>query len=130
MNELPIAISEIIKDINSVIITHTYGDHWDEVAAKNIPKSLPIFVQNKSDKNLVQIQGFTNIIIVGENTKFKDINIIKKEGKHGTDDVIKHFGEDLGICMGFALKAPEEKTVYFTGDTIWTKNCELAIEKK
>ena len=52
MNELPIPIKEIIKDIDAVIITHTHGDHWDEIAAENIPKSVPIFVQNDFDKNL------------------------------------------------------------------------------
>ena len=31
--------------------------------------------------------------------------------------------------MGFILKAPGEKTVYFTGDTVWTKNFENAVEK-
>ena len=31
--------------------------------------------------------------------------------------------------MGFALRAPGEKTVYFSGDTIWTENFELAIKK-
>ena len=32
-------IKEIIKDINAVALSHTHGDHWDDVAAKNIPKS-------------------------------------------------------------------------------------------
>ena len=31
--------------------------------------------------------------------------------------------------MGFILKAPGEKTVYFTGDTVWTKNFEISVEK-
>ena len=31
--------------------------------------------------------------------------------------------------MGFALRAEGEKTMYFTGDTIWTKNFEIAVEK-
>ena len=30
--------------------------------------------------------------------------------------------------MGFILKATREKTVYFTGDTVWTENFELAIK--
>ena len=31
-------ISEIIKDIDAVILSYTHGDHWDDIAAKNIPK--------------------------------------------------------------------------------------------
>ena len=129
LNDLPFPISEIIKGVDGVIITHTHGDHWDEVAAKNIPKSTPIFVQNKLDQNILKNQGFTEVTIVGIETLFKGINITKIEGKHGTDDVLKHFGEDMAICMGFILKAEGEKTIYFTGDTVWIKNFENAIEK-
>ena len=127
--ELPIPINEIVEGIDAVVITHTHGDHWDEYAAKNIPKTVPIFVQNQSDKDLVKSQGFKDVTIVGNETPFRGITITKNEGKHGTDDVIKHFGKGFRICMGFILRAPEERTIYFTGDTIWTKNFETAIEK-
>ena len=50
------------------------------------------------------------------------INITKTEGKHGTDEVIAHFGGDFGVCMGFILKAP------------WRKNCifyrRYSLDKK
>ena len=118
-----------VEGIDAVVITHTHGDHWDEYAAKNIPKTVPIFVQNQSDKDLVKSQGFKDVTIVGNETPFRGITITKNEGKHGTDDAIKHFCKSFGICMGFILRAPEERTIYFTGDTIWTKNFETAIEK-
>ena len=127
--ELPMPINEIVKNIDGVILSHTHGDHWDNVAAENIPKSVPIFVQNKSDQNLLKSQGFSDVRIVGNDTSFNGISITKTEGKHGTDEVIAHFGGDFGVCMGFILKAPGEKTVYFTGDTVWTKNFENAVEK-
>ena len=38
LKNLPFPISEIIKDIDAVILSYTHGDHWDEIAAKNIPK--------------------------------------------------------------------------------------------
>ena len=129
MNDLPFPIAEIIKGVDAVIVTHTHGDHWDEDASKNIPTNIPIFVQNELEKNIIQKQGFKDVTIVGIETPFKGITITKKEGNHGTDDVIKHFGEGFEVCMGFALRAPEEKTVYFTGDTVWTKNFEIAVEK-
>ena len=44
-------INEIVKNIDGVILSHTHGDHWDNVAAENIPNSVPIFVLNKSDQN-------------------------------------------------------------------------------
>ena len=43
--DLPMAMNEIL-DVDAVIVTHTHGDHWDEAAAKLIPKDMPVFVQN------------------------------------------------------------------------------------
>ena len=101
LKNLPFPISEIIKDIDAVILSHTHGDHWDDIAAKHIPKSIPILVQNDSDKNLLKSQGFSDVRIVGLDTNFNGITITKTEAKHGSDDVLAHFGEDFGICMGF-----------------------------
>ena len=129
MKDLPMPINEIIKGVDAVIATHIHEDHWDKDAAKNIPTNIPIFVQNESDKKEVQNQGFKDVTIVDIDTPFKGITITKSEGKHGTDDVIEHFGKGCEICMGFTLRAPEEKTIYFTGDTIWTKNFETTVEK-
>ena len=129
MNDLPMPIKEIIEGVDAVIVTHTHGDHWDEDAAKNIPLNIPIFVQNNFDKNIIQSQWFKDVRIVDIDTPFKGITITKNEGKHGTDDVLRHFEKGFEICMGFILRASEEKTIYFTGDTIWTKNFEIAVEK-
>ena len=107
--ELPFPIKEIIKDINAVILSHTHGDHWDDVAAKNIQKSIPVFVQNESAQNLLKSQGFTDVRIVGLETPFNGINITKTEGKHGTDDVIAHFGKECENCMDLFLEHLEKK---------------------
>lgn len=74
-------------------------------------------------------QGFTDVRIVELETQFNGITITKTEAKHGTDDVLTHFGANFGISMGFIFRAQGEKTVYFTGDTIWIKSFELAVEK-
>ena len=31
--------------------------------------------------------------------------------------------------MGFVLRAPEQKTIYFAGDTIWHEYVEFVISK-
>ena len=52
--DLPLSIEEIIKDIDACIISHLHFDHWDDYTAKCIPKYIPIFVQNASDKKQIQ----------------------------------------------------------------------------
>ena len=120
--DLPMSIEEIIKDLEVVIITHTHYDHWDEWAAKEIPKNVTIFVQNESDKKIVQGQGFKDARIVGNNTPFKGISITKIKAHHAPK------GMNFDECMGFILKAPGQKTIYFTGDTIWFDQVENALK--
>ncbi len=129
--DLPIPIDEIIKDLEAIIITHTHIDHWDDYTAKFIPKYIPIFVQNASDKKLVVNQGFTDVRVVGVNTPFKGITITKTGGQHGTDEMFSDpkLAEFFGESMGFVLKAPGQKSLYFAGDTILHDYVEIALKK-
>ena len=108
MVDLPMSTEELLKNLDAVIITHTHYDHWDEYAAKLIPKHIPIFVQSNSDKKLVQKQGFKNVRVVGDKTPFNGIIITRIGALHWSDD----------NCMGFVFKAPGQKTLYESGDTI------------
>ena len=129
--ELPEPVEKILKDIDAVIITHTHLDHWDPVAAKVIPKHITVFVQHAADKKLLVSQGFNDVRVVGINTPFKGITITKTGGQHGSDMMfsIPAFAEAAGESMGFVLKAPEQKIVYFAGDTVWHEYFELAVKK-
>ena len=129
--ELPTSVDEILKDLEAVILTHTHLDHWEEHAAKLIPKYIPIFVQHAGDKRLVQSQGFVDVRVVGINTPFKGITITKTGGQHGSDEMLSvpSIAELSDESMGFVLRAPGEKTVYFAGDTIWHDYVECSIKK-
>ena len=131
LTDLKVPIDEIIKDIDAIIITHTHLDHWDEYTANYIPKNIPIFVQNISDKKLIQDQGFSDIRVLGINVPFKGITITKTGGQHGTDEMFSNTTiiENFGESMGFVLKSPGQKTIYFTGDTIFHDYVEVALKK-
>ena len=120
MVDLPIPMDQILKNLDAVIITHTHIDHWDECAAKAIPKYITIFVQNASDKKVVAEQGFQDIRVVGVNTPFKGITITKTGAQHGSDEMlcIPSWAEACYECMGFVLKSPGQKTIYVAGDTV------------
>lgn len=119
--DLPANISEIIKGVDAIIVTHTHLDHWDDAAQKFIPKHFPLFVQNEQDAKLIQSQGFTNIRILDNNTLFNDIHLTKVGGQHGTDSMyaVPDLAKRLGDTMGVIFHAKGFKTLYIAGDTIW-----------
>lgn len=125
---LPFSIEDMLK-VDAVIVTHTHPDHFDEVAMKEIPKDMPMFVQNSSDKEIVANAGFTNITIMGENSSFENIKLSITKGQHGSNEAMEACGELLGVVSGVVLSCENEKTVYIAGDTVWNEYVEDAINK-
>ncbi|MBS4913311.1 MAG: MBL fold metallo-hydrolase [Veillonella sp.] len=129
--DLPESIDEILKDVDAVVVTHTHLDHWDEMAAKTIDKNLPIYVQNESDQALIQKQGFKDVRVLSDSATFNGITMTHANGSHGTDEMYqnKAAADLLGDAMGVVFTAPNEKTVYVVGDTIWTPEVSKNISK-
>lgn len=113
--DLPIRLSEI-ANVNAVIVTHTHLDHWDDAAKSELPKNLPVFVQNGNDRKLIQSSGFTDVSILTENTSFNGVKLIKTPGQHGSDEALKVIGELMGEVCGAVFDGPDEKRLYKTGD--------------
>ena len=120
MVELPCRPEELL-DVDAIIVTHTHPDHWDETAAKIIPKSMLIYVQNASDEALLRSQGFTQLQQLSATSRFGDIALIKTDGQHGSDALyaIPELAERLGEACGVIFQHPAEKTLYLIGDSIW-----------
>jgi len=66
MVDLPLSMDNLLSNVTAVVVTHTHLDHWDDTAINAIPKSLPIFVQNTADKELITSQGFNDVRIIFE----------------------------------------------------------------
>lgn len=87
--DLPISIEEIVKT-DAVILTHNHSDHWDEIAAANLQKDIPFFVQNETDFKIIQKYGFTNLRINDERgTYFEGIKMYKTKTHHGAREIMK-----------------------------------------
>ena len=83
------------------------------------------------NKKLVQSQGFHDVRVTGIKTPFKGITITKTGGQHGSDEMfaVPTIAELLDESMGFVLRAPGQKIIYFAGDTRWHEYVELDLNK-
>lgn len=123
--ELPVSIEEICHP-DAVIITHLHRDHFDKEAAEHLEKSLPVFVQDTKDQEIVQNYGFHDVRVLDANTDFRGIALAKTGGQHGY--VGKEDLERLGNVCGVVFRSDLEKTLYLAGDTIWNEDVSNAIE--
>ncbi|MBQ7576891.1 MAG: MBL fold metallo-hydrolase [Synergistaceae bacterium] len=119
----------VIKGVDAVILTHTHLDHWDDYAQKILPKDIPFFVQNAGDARTIREQGFTNVMVVGKNTPFKNVKISRTGGQHGPDEMyaVPQIAEFAGDAMGFVLQAENFPTLYVAGDTTWHPYVDVAL---
>ncbi|MHC9005456.1 MBL fold metallo-hydrolase [Enterobacter adelaidei] len=131
MVDLPVDVKTLL-DADTVIVTHTHDDHWDQTAIELIAKDKPVYVQNDSDAALLRSQGFSNLTVMTEETRFGDIRIAKTHGgQHGTDRAyaVPELAERLGEACGVVLRHPDEKTLYIAGDTIWREEVAADLQK-
>ncbi len=131
-HNLPMQPEEIVNGIDAVIMTHYHLDHFDEYAVKSLDKTIKIFAQDEYDRKVLQDFGFANTEIISENgTEFKGITLYKTECLHGVREKIQPYCDAMHIrpdAMGIIFNAPDEKTLYLAGDTIWYDGVKRALD--
>ena len=126
---LPMPFEEMIDDVDAVIVTHTHLDHWDDAAQELLPKDIPLFAQNTADAELIRSQGFSDVRMLDDEAEFGGVKMHKTGGQHGSDTLyaVPELAEALGDVMGVVFEAPDQKTTYLVGDTIWRDEVEQAL---
>lgn len=112
---------DTILDYDALILTHLHPDHFDEAAIKLLPRDKKVFVQDYSDAELVKALGFSDVSLLGIETKFGDVTLSRTRGQHGSDQAYVYAAELLGNVMGVVFRGEGEKTLYIAGDTIWNQ---------
>jgi L-ascorbate metabolism protein UlaG (beta-lactamase superfamily) len=115
---LPLSLSEIIS-VDAVLLTHLHLDHWDDAAAKALPKSIPVFVQDEADADEIRKAGFTDVRIFGSTTEFRGVTLTRTDALHGVKAVFDAMGSDFLRVCGLVFSHPSQKTLYLAADTIW-----------
>ncbi|MEM7683229.1 MAG: MBL fold metallo-hydrolase [Pseudomonadota bacterium] len=122
--ELPIAVEEIVADVDAVIVSHLHDDHFDAAAADKLDKSLTLFTpyngatDKESFKDRIESKGFTNIREIGSpvasSSTFDGITIHQVFARHGEGKA----GDAMGDVFGLIFEAEGEPTIYWAGDTV------------
>lgn len=131
--ELPSPVDEIVKNIDTVIVTHVHPDHWDEYAERALDKNIKIFIQSEDDKKFMQSKGFHNVEILSpDGIEYNGFKMFKTPAQHGKREIIEPLCRQIGMpyaSMGVVFKSDNEKTLYLAGDTIWCQEVEDTLNK-
>ncbi len=122
--ELPLPTSQILDGVELVIVSHLHSDHFDSVAHQEVPKTLPLFCQ-PSDENFITEKGFRQVTPIADAVDWQGIHITRTDGHHG----LGYVETLMGKVSGFVLRAPDEPTVYWAGDTVVCSEVEQAIQQ-
>jgi L-ascorbate metabolism protein UlaG (beta-lactamase superfamily) len=111
--DLPFAPYEVISNVDLVLISHLHSDHFDPLAKEILNKDIEIVCQPEDEREICS-NGFRNVIPLGNTITWNDIQITPTACQHGEGKVL----DEMGTAMGFIIKATNEPTVYWVGDTI------------
>lgn len=125
--DLPDNAMEIVNKTTHCLITHLHPDHLDKEAEKFLKaNNIPIICSFK-DKKILQKRGLNVIESVNywQESNFLGGTIEGIPAKHGYGFVAK----PMGNVMGFYIKMPNEKTIYLSADTIYTKDVDKVLKE-
>lgn len=130
--ELPLPISDIIV-VDAAIVTHMHHfDHFDDMAAKFLPKNIPVFTQDDEETEDMRALGFAHSQkLTPTGVNLGAITLYSVEALHGTGESVARSYAERNIkpkASGVMLKADGEPIVYFAGDTIWYEGVKYNIE--
>lgn len=125
--DLPMSNEEILQGIDYYVLTHIHPDHidmaMDGTVGAPLDKNVPIICQNEEDAAVLKKSGFAEVIVLPETgLDFGAVKLAKMPARHGT--VVP-----CGEAMGVMFMAPDEKTFYLAGDTIWYPEVQQTIRR-
>lgn len=121
---LPAALAETVQDLDAILVTHTHRDHWDEAAARELPKEVPLLCQPEDEAKL-KSQGFTRVQPLQTGLIWNALEVTRTGGQHGSGEI----GRKMAPVSGFVLRGPGEDALYIAGDTIWCSEVQQAIQQ-
>jgi L-ascorbate metabolism protein UlaG (beta-lactamase superfamily) len=113
---LPLPPEEVVGELDAVVVTHLHSDHFDDAAARLLPRNVPVFCQPEDESSLAALGLLARPVV--ERLDWDGLAVSRTGGRHGTGET----AELLGPVSGFVLGE-----LYIAGDTIWCAEVEEAI---
>ena len=118
---------EQLPPLDLVILSHFHGDHFDQVAVRELDKAFPIVTTPHAAEEL-SLRGFTN---PQQLKKWESISFVKGDvrlqitatpGRHGPLPVAMFLPQVMGSILDFKIKEEDRSShllrLYITGDTL------------
>lgn len=112
-----------LPPLDFILLSHFHGDHFDQVAERELPKDIPIITPEQSAESLRR-RGFTNLYPLDT---WETITVMRGEerlsmtatpGKHGPVVVDLVLPDVMGSLLEFGGAGSGGFRMYITGDTL------------
>lgn len=120
--DLPFPSENVLADIGMVVVSHLHPDHFDSLAQQQLPKDIQIYCQ-PGDEQQIKESGFSNVAVVDGDVDWHGVRITRTPGQHGNEN----WSAQMGSVSGFIFRAENERTIYWSGDTIWCEPVKQVI---
>jgi L-ascorbate metabolism protein UlaG (beta-lactamase superfamily) len=122
--ELPEPAEVVIEGIDAVLVTHMHSDHFDDTAARLLPKDVPVLCQPE-DADRLRGHGFTDVRPVEATARFDGLDLTRTPARHGSGET----AELMAPVSGFVLRDGEGRTLYLAGDTVLYDAVEAVLDE-
>lgn len=117
-------LPDVPLDHDALLVTHLHRDHLDDDAKERLAGDVPTLCQPEDVESLRE-DGFSNLHTVDDTRIVGDVEVSRVPARHGHGDL----AERMGPVSGFVLRAPDEPTVYLTGDTVWYEGVAATLDE-
>ena len=125
LTEPAMTIAELPK-LDLIVLSHHHGDHFDDVAARDLPKDVPI-VTNEHARRKLERQGFTAAVALGlwrSHTVERDgcrLRITALPAKHAPQPLRALLPPVMGSMIELLVgdEGSPRFRLYVTGDTLF-----------